>query len=237
MHFSALYALKLFDLYSRGDPERGIKPDPKQAKHYIEIAANTGNLIAIFNLAVMEQNSNITKSVELFEKCAEGGMEDCNLGIGHAYAMGKGVEQNVTKGIEHLEKVNGSKFNEAAAFLAMIYSQFPEFKNETKALYYLEIALEGDNNVQASFQKFVLLYDKITKEHNFDTCKESMDLIKDMTDGTFFIKWLEMAQIKYKIGEVNQALMMYSFAALMGSKAGAESAAYIWRNNLTHGMS
>lgn len=42
------------------------------------------------------------------------------------------------------------------------------------------------------------------------------------------IEWYKLGYMNYKLGKIDQALMIFSFAALNGDTKSAKAAAYIW---------
>lgn len=58
------------NLYIRGDAGMGLIPDQEKGIEYYIICSNLGNPICDFNLGVLMQERNSTRSYELFEKCS-----------------------------------------------------------------------------------------------------------------------------------------------------------------------
>ena len=156
----------------------------------------------------------------------------CHLGLGKTYVTGTGLKQNVQKGIEILENILDTQFrSEAASVLAIAYSNFPEYKNDEKFSEYLQISIQDPKNVNNRLQNYLHKNTAFVKDDKGD-CSELMEAIKVIHSVSELDEWYKFGYKKYTMGEFDQALMVFSFAALNGHVKSIKAAAYIWDKNL-----
>ena len=119
--------------------------------------------------------------------------------------------------------------------LSWIYSVNPGFRDEKKALYYYQ-SVEGLNDVMKPDLfplRKKLLYNIFFPPINWK------DLFYETRYTQYFNEMDEYYKFgyrKYIMGELDQALMIFSFCALNGRLLCIKAAAFMWENNLTQSL-
>lgn len=143
---------------------------------------------------------------------------------------------NISKAIKSFEAALDHEEYEGAVYLAEIYLNYEDYQNRTKGLEYLDEAIKLTD---VPFPKLLMIskfFEDQTLLQSFVTCKRVYKLMKSLINMGEIKEWYYLGYQKYTIGEIDQALLLFSFASLGGHKKAALAAGYIWEHNLTQNL-
>ena len=232
---SGLY-LNIANLYMVGHTDIGLLQNEEKAWKYYKVAADLDNPIAIHNIAVKEKQNNQSYSLELFQRWAKLNFPHWYIGLGLLYKSPNFQQNNISLAIEFFETALSLNENEGAIYLAEIYLNYEDFKNVTKGLKYLDDAIENTDTPFAKLMLIAKYLEDQTLFEKFVTCKRVYKLMKSLQKVSEINNWYYFGYQKYTIGKIDQALQIFSFAALNGHKDAALAAAYIWEHDMTQSL-
>jgi len=167
----------------------GVDSDYSKARQYYDTAAKNGSLDAINELPDVKsftRFSMVKNNIKLFQMASANSEKpsvEQNYFMGVCYFYGKGVKQDVKKGLELLEKASGKGSWKASTELADIYSEGREVeRDEKKAHKYMESAAKqigAFGRYQLAFFEFV----PIIVESSLDTPGERLDRLINAAQG------------------------------------------------------
>lgn len=118
--------LALFYLY--GKPSIGISQDYEKAAYWLELAADQGEVEAMYNLSnLLRKNSCVqhdtARGLELLEEAASIGYPPAQGGLGLEYFIGNNTSKDFKKASEWMSKALNSGYLSMAGFLAYIFEE------------------------------------------------------------------------------------------------------------------
>ena len=188
--FNNIQYLVLGNLYLLGKSETGFKRgclysfnifiDINLSWKYFKEAAERGSNVAKYNLGLLYQETNSTLAFNYMKDCAKKNFTTWYLGLGKMYLNGIGVEKNVEKAINHLEKAIEGEHYEAASVLAHIYLSEPQFINKTLGYQNLDYALRDPNNMNAKLMIVAYYYENSVMLVSNHICNRILSAIHDL---------------------------------------------------------
>lgn len=112
----------------------------------------------------------------------------------------------------------------------------PDYLDHNKENLYLSIATE-EGDITSAYMLFLertILFDLYFPP--FD-CESFLLQVMKLQDFNEMDDYYKLGYKKYLLGEFDQALMIFSFCAMLGRTICVKAAAYIWENNLTKNIS
>ena len=118
--------LALFYMY--GIPSIGISPSYEKAAYWLELAADQGEVEAMYNLSnLLLKNSgaqhNTARGLELLEEAASTGYPPAQIGLGLEYFSGYNTSKDFKKASEWMSKALNRGYLSTAVFLAYIFEE------------------------------------------------------------------------------------------------------------------
>ena len=167
----------------------GVDSDYSKACQYYETAARSGSLDAMNELPSIQSFTRfnmVKNNIKLFQTASANSEKpsvEQNYFMGVCYFYGKGVKQDVQKGLGLLEKASGKGSWKASKELADIYYEGREVdRDEKKARKYMESAanqIGAFGRYQLAFFEFV----PIIVESRLDTPGERLERVIDEING------------------------------------------------------
>ncbi|CAI2385646.1 unnamed protein product [Moneuplotes crassus] len=241
------YHIILGNLYLLGDIAKGIKPNRELSILYFEEAAKRGSNVAHYNLGLLLQPEQPWRAFSHFKACADDNFTTCDLALGTMYYQPErfGFEKNVTLAIEHLEKAQEGEFYEASSILAHIYLKEPGFIDKEKAYKSLDHALNDNWNMNAKLMMAAYYYENSFKEFSLEKCDKVNELLRKLITLNEGERWSNLAfQVYYSsdfakkyptdqkiLWKEENALLLFSYASLLGHQGSSYIAAKIWENS------
>ncbi|KAL3876743.1 hypothetical protein ACJMK2_034540 [Sinanodonta woodiana] len=209
---------------------RGVPIDHERAMHYFTMAAESNNANAMAFLGkmhsegspVVPQDNQI--ALNYFKKAAERGNPIGQSGLGSMYLYGKGVEKDVNKAFRHFTQAADQGWTDGQLQLGLMYLSGQGVRRDYKmAVKYFNLASQGGN---------ALAFYHLAQMHAVGTgvlrnCHTAVELFKNVAERGHWADMLMDAHRLYKEGNVNQALVKYTFLAELGYEVAQSNVAYI----------
>ncbi|CAI2387601.1 unnamed protein product [Moneuplotes crassus] len=233
---SSLLFYNIGNIYFSGNTEFGVIKNIEKARKYYKLAADMDNPLAIYNLGILAIQKNASYSLQMFERCAKPNFSSCYIGQGKIYSNQGFSERNLTKAVESFEKGLELGDFEGASNLSELYFNELDIKNDTKALEYLDIAINNTDSPGPKLLRIIKYLENSASIEDPGNCEKAYNLIKNLIEIGEINEWYFYGYKKYTTGKFDQALQLFSFASMNGHKLATLAAAYIWEHNLTQNL-
>ncbi|CAI2385536.1 unnamed protein product [Moneuplotes crassus] len=241
------YHLILGNLYLLGNKAKGIEPNRFLALFYFEEAAKRGSNVAHYNLGLLLQEESPWKALSHFKICARNNFTTCNLALGTMYYQAErfGIEKNIEMAIRYLELAKDGEHFEACSILAHIYLTEPSHINKEEAYKNLDYAYRNELDMNAKLMMISYYYENLFKPITPTTCDKINGILQDLVVSNEGEKWFKFAYQVYFSSDYSQkyptnhkilwnpdhALLLLSYASLLGNQGAAFITAKIWEND------
>ncbi|XP_064621895.1 protein sel-1 homolog 1-like isoform X2 [Lineus longissimus] len=218
----------LGQLYLQGG--RGVEVHHERAFNYFSHAAEGGNSMAMAFLGKMYsegsesvKQNNIT-AYNYFKKAAEKGNPIGQSGLGLMYLYGRGVEQDYAKAFKYFSMAAEQGWVDGQLQLGTMYFSGMGVKRDYKmALKYFNLASQSGH---------VLAFYNLAQMHATGTgvlraCHTATELFKNVAERGRWSEKLMEAHGAYKDGNIDLALVKYTFMAELGYEVAQSNVAYI----------
>ncbi|KAK3093184.1 hypothetical protein FSP39_012366 [Pinctada imbricata] len=218
----------LGQLYFQGG--RGVIINHERALHYFLMAAESGNANAFAFLGKMYSegspavSQNNQTALTYFKKAADKGNPVGQTGLGMLYLNGKGVDKDLTKAFRQFSLAADQGWAEGQLRLGLMYYGGRGVKRDYKmAVKYFNLASQG-GHVLAFFN---LAQMHATGNGVLRNCHTAVELFKNVAERGKWSEMLSEAYNLFKEGNINQALLKYTFLAELGYEVAQSNVAYL----------
>lgn len=218
----------LGQLYYQGG--RGVPLNHERAYHYFTMAAESGNSNAYAFLGKMHsEGSPVVKqdnqtAFQFFKKAADKGNPVGQGGLGVMYLYGKGVDKDYQKSQKYFTAAADQGWVDGQLHLGIMHFSGKGVRRDYKmAVKYFNLASQGGH---------VLAFYHLAQMHATGTgvlrnCHTAVELYKNVAErGPWAVSLMEAHQL-YKDGNIDQALLKYTFMAELGYEVAQSNVAYI----------
>ncbi|XP_014788961.1 protein sel-1 homolog 1 isoform X1 [Octopus bimaculoides] len=218
----------LGQLYYQGG--RGVEINHERALHYFLMAAESGNALALAFLGKMySEGSPVVKqnnetAISYFKKAAEKGNAVGQCGLGLMYLRGQGVEKDYINALKYFTLAAEQGWAEGQLQLGIMhYSGLGVRRDYKLAVKYFNLASQGGH---------ILAFYNLAQMHATGTgvlsnCHMAVELFKNVAERGRWSEMLMEAHSLYREGNVEAALIKYTFLAELGYEVAQSNVAYI----------
>ncbi|GAB1602898.1 protein sel-1 homolog 1-like [Argonauta hians] len=218
----------LGQLYYQGG--RGVEINHERALHYFLMAAESGNALALAFLGKMySEGSPVVKqnnetALSYFKKAAEKGNAVGQCGLGLMYLRGQGVEKDFINALRYFTWAAEQGWAEGQLQLGIMhYSGLGVRRDYKLAVKYFNLASQGGH---------ILAFYNLAQMHATGTgvlsnCHMAVELFKNVAERGRWSEMLMEAHTLYREGNIEAALIKYTFLAELGYEVAQSNVAYI----------
>lgn len=114
--------------YLHGMPSIGISQDREKAAYWLELAAEQGEVVAMYNLGnlllkALGVQKDTARDLELLEEAANNGYPPAQVGLGLEFLTGNNTSKDFKKASEWMSKALNNGYLSTAVFLAYIFEE------------------------------------------------------------------------------------------------------------------
>lgn len=218
----------LGQLYYQGG--RGVEINHERALHYFLMAAESGNALALAFLGKMySEGSPMVKqnnhtAMTYFRKAADKGNPVGQCGLGLMYLQGRGVEKDYGNALKFFTLAAEQGWAEGQLQLGIMHFSGLGVRRDYKlAVKYFNLASQGGH---------ILAFYNLAQMHATGTgvlsnCHMAVELFKNVAERGRWSEMLMEAHSLYREGNIDAALIKYTFLAELGYEVAQSNVAYI----------
>lgn len=228
--------ISLAVIYEFGSSDYGVKKNLTKAYEYFEQAGIRGESLGIqkMNLHLLGSRE---EQIKFLKTCIEVSKSDqCRHLLGQIYLDKDYSKHSVNKAVEQFVIAADNGYEDSIQELMQIHLFNKEWLNLRTAEIYIDLLLKKSVAKPINNEIVKLIYAIWDVTGSTEVFRKLLKYVVQTKNDSDLDKWYKLGYRKYLLGDIDRALLVFSFASFLNHDESTKAAAYIWDKNLTKNL-